>query len=330
MLYVFVIEYILLQIKAHLCFIGEFSGLDYLKANFKENFLLIYLAPANKPPAESSLPRSEYQNWKNRLMIMAYTQLGEFSKEDDENGNDAAYYQEFLCDKSLTDWLKSSKKLCDSDRLRRFLNDFENYCYERFGNKRYDNVEVGVMENLIKNNPELVKSAYLVHQSWPGVVEIIGKDFLNLLHKKIKEKYSDRHHIKLEKKFDTEKHNCYIRLIKDSWPSRDRPIFYVHLINDQRNFKSWYVGVGSDVSTNEMNNQEKRQRDLFKNELESRIDNNKTDSQWNPGWKYIDKDKWDWHIVADRLISEVNAKGGELTDHYVNLFVEYAEVAVDC
>lgn len=312
---------------------GEEQLLDYLKflrAEFEDNFLLIYLAPANQRPAELSLPRSEYNNWKNHLIFMAYTQLDENSNEEDGNDIDAEYYQEFLCNKSLTDWLKSSRKLCDSDRLRRFLNDFENYCYERFGNNRYDNVEVRIMENLIKNNPELVKSAYLIHQCWPGVMEMIGKNFLNLLHTKIEdEAFARRDDVLLEKNFDTKANNCYIRLCKNSWPSRDQPIFYVYLINEGSNFKWWYVGVGSDISTKEMNDEERKQRDLFKNELNLRIGRNKVDSQWCPGWKYIDNDKWDWQIVADRLISEVNAKGGDLTNHYLNLFVEYAEVAVN-
>lgn len=188
------------------------------------------------------------------------------------------------------------------------------------------------MEKIIKSKPELVKSAYLVHQCWPSVVEMIGKDFLKLLHTKIKQKaVARRDDVELEMKFGIEANSSYIRLWKKSWPSRPEvgPIFYVHLINGERNFKSWSVGVWSSIYTENMKKHEKRQRDIFANELQSRIDGNRIHAQSNPGWKNIDNDKRDWQTVADRLISEVNDEDGELTKHYVNLFVEYAEVAVD-
>ena len=46
--------------------------LDYLKQEYANRFLLIYLSPAGEGPSEWSLPQREIDRWRGRLVTMPY------------------------------------------------------------------------------------------------------------------------------------------------------------------------------------------------------------------------------------------------------------------
>ena len=77
------------------------SYLEYLDKQYGTHFLLIYLPPVYRWPAENSFPRAEREKWREQFSIMPY--IGE--------------------DTSLEKWFATCQEKCDAERVRSFLKD---------------------------------------------------------------------------------------------------------------------------------------------------------------------------------------------------------------
>ena len=98
--------------------------LNYLKGEYGDRFLLIYLSPTGEGPSEESVKRKELDEWKDRFAIMPYHR----GQEEQADG-----FEAFRIRHSFAEWLGECQKCCEVDRLRWFLRDAEIFCQRTFG-----------------------------------------------------------------------------------------------------------------------------------------------------------------------------------------------------
>ncbi len=154
---------------------------DYLKhlaEEYRDRFLLIYLSPTGEGPSERSIDREELdEKWKDHFAIMPYHQ----GQEEQADG-----FEAFRIQYSLAEWLEECRKNCEVDRLRWFLRDAETFCQRTFGGQAMttDSEETKELLDFLLSepfNPENLKTAKVVYESWPAVRERVCKPFLEQL-----------------------------------------------------------------------------------------------------------------------------------------------------
>lgn len=81
--------------------------IKYMREEFNDNFLFLYLSPHGEEPSEDSIKQEEDKDsYKDKLKIISYSDI----------------YK----------WVKSCRDICQSDRVRAFLKDFELYLQQEF------------------------------------------------------------------------------------------------------------------------------------------------------------------------------------------------------
>ena len=157
--------------------------LEYLKEEYGDRFLLIYLSPTGEGPTEWSIDRQELldENWKDCFAIMPYHR----GQEEQADG-----FEAFRIQYSLAEWLGECRKNCEVDRLRWFLRDAEIFCQRTFGGQAMttDSETEAVRDFLLSEpfNPENLKTAKAVHDSWSAVRNEVCERFLERLCRRIK------------------------------------------------------------------------------------------------------------------------------------------------
>jgi hypothetical protein len=95
--------------------------------------------------------------------------------------------------------------------------------------------------------------------------------------------------------------------------------------NEEKGPNGWYIGVSSPIEKNGMTGGDKERRNLLKERLHSEERLGKgNDTQYFPWGTSVDMD-WD---SLSALHKENQEKGGDVTSHFVNRFIEIAKVAV--
>lgn len=96
--------------------------LEFLRPHYGRRFLLIYLSRHGGMPPEHSLPRDANTDG---LATMSFCPR----PTDDEGGDSFRLCLPF----SLSEWLQECRQICDAERLRWFLGEFETFCRMEFG-----------------------------------------------------------------------------------------------------------------------------------------------------------------------------------------------------
>ena len=190
--------------------------LDYLEGEYGDRFLLIYLSPTGEGPSEWSIPKTGLKKWKGRFAIMPY-------HRGQEEQADA--FEDFRIPYSLAEWLGECRKNCEVDRLRWFLRDAETFCQRRFGGQAMttDSETKELLAFLLSEpfNPENLKTAKVVHESWPAVRKYVCERFLEQLCSRLKtaeklKKFAHDMHVDYE--YDGEsKYSCAVWLYRECW-----------------------------------------------------------------------------------------------------------------
>ena len=300
---------------------------NIFRERFEKRFLLVYLSPTGEGPSESSIRKDELKKeWKGRFAIMPYHQGHEEVADE---------LDEFRLSHSLADWLGECRRDCDVERLRWFLRDAETFCQQTFGglDMTTDNQRTA-FEKYVLLDTEKLETAGIVYQSWPAIRDKVCLKFLERLGLMIKKKartiWGDVH-VKVEYTPGT-KYGNQIGLYRDCWvyegegSTSDR-CTKICLQNDDKGPNGWILGVASPKPKNEMTSKEKKRRGELDAELSEKLGSNRS-SGWWPWWNWVEEDKRNWDSLVPELHKENEDNGGEITEYFVDRFIEIAKEAV--
>ena len=310
--------------------------LDHLKGRFDaDRFHLIYLSPTGQLPDEASLPETEYEQWRNHLIVMPYhDRLVDEGRADDEGSRD-----EFRAFYSLAQWLADCRAKCETQRLRWFLGDAESYCRRTFGDiDMAIDFETKAVLELLKSNSGHLETAWIVHKSWPKVRDWICERFQDHLRKcivndeELKKLAPD---IQVDTTYVGEKrYQNGLDLYRRSWspyenkdPTVGPRTSHIRLQAEGKGPWNWVYGVRSPLDVNKMSKQEKARRKVLEGKLKSGPTQFSTAEFW-PAYRNC-ADEWkDWDGLAVELDRELSEKGGEITNYYVRTLIDFAQVAI--
>lgn len=310
--------------------------LGSLEREFGKGFLLIYLPPTGEGP--SSIPKEELAKWRGRFAIMPYfggreVRADEFEifrlRESVSRREGARHY-------SLADWLGECRKSCEVDRLRWFLADLERFCKRRFGGPMTTDSESRTVQDFVRSNPDKVKTAMAVYESWPAIKqEVCGKLLERLcsaIERKAKAKFGDDMQARCEYAGEGKDTN-WICLYRECWahykakeeePNLVDKCTTICLTNTESGPNGWCIGVASPIPVEEMTKRERARRQRLAKELEAKLGSGKKrrDNPWWPWRDWVDEDYRNWDSVVPELHKE---KGKRITTYFVDEFVRIAE-----
>ena len=232
--------------------------LEYLKTEYEDRFLLIYLSPRGQGPTDHGLPKEELPCWRGRFAVMPYwvdpggaereaESAGDDERalEDDggtredegetgDNGNGASDDGGHLCDDvfadfqtgfSLAEWLAACRAQCEADRLRWFLKDAEAFCRQQFGgHSMATDSGTGAIRDYLFSNPSHLGTAQTVWAAWPDVKAAVCGGFLEhlraVVHGRVQEELSGiAPDLRVECKYAGEKGwSNFLWLYRAGWP----------------------------------------------------------------------------------------------------------------
>ena len=311
--------------------------LKYLVKKFGDYFLLIYLSSYGEPPDEHSVDIN-YLNANgiegNRFAILPFVY---YRDESDE-------LEQYRVQFSFVEWLTGCQKLCVAQRLRLFLQDFEKYCQNEFGEQTMTtHGEKEFIKSFLMKNPENLKYALAVSESWSELCSETFKNFLNLLCIRIKEAieespdlapYKQKFRITKEYKTKNEGKHSYVGLVLKSRSANDNSstieeeYCWIQFGADEEGPDLWWLGVHI-TNTNDMF------RNLICHEISSRYpDWRKRYANCNV-YSYLKDLDWgrnnsigDWSKLVREIIGECESEEGKILNLYVNEFVEFAKLTL--
>lgn len=299
--------------------------LEFLHSKYGSRFTLIYLSPTGEPPSEDSVSGKEVvEKWQDQFVILAYCHS--------ENEWDDSFVR--LSD-PLTAWLTKCQRLCDVDRLRWFLRDFENFCGRAFGGQTMiGQSEQDAVVKFVMSDATRLHTAQVVSESWPGVRDQICERFLKRLCKRIKEnerlkaKGSD---LEVEFKYEGGKRKGNrLWLHRKQWSSRDAGNpdsggrFAVRMETWGPGPDGWYVGVLAPISENNLSEDGRQQRQALVERLKEKVPNGNADHYW-PWWVSFEDKTRGWSPIVVQLHKECEDKNdGPLITRIADRFIEIA------
>ncbi len=196
--------------------------LRYLKDEYKDRFVLIYLSPRGGGPTDYSLPKEELPRWRGRLLVMPYWRdpesegrEGEYAEEnegglenagetgapDAEAGDEADdppddeptlpddVFADFRTRFSLAEWFAACRTQCHADRLRWFLRDAEAFCRQQFGgHSMATDSDIRAIQEYLFANPNQLATAQTVGDVWLKLKAKVCGGFLEHLRAEIHRK----------------------------------------------------------------------------------------------------------------------------------------------
>ena len=311
--------------------------LRFLREQYGQNFLLIYLSPTGEGPSEWSIPAQQLrESWQERFAILPYDQ-GDAATEPDR-------FEAFRLSFSLTHWLESCRTACEVGRLRWFLGDTLKFCQRTFGGRiMTSDRESQEIRDYLFENPNQFDTALAVFESWPSIRDQVCKRFLERVCSRIKvaealERYAGDMRVASVYGGDPGKSN-YIWLHREGWapyPAKDSSkrsqtnhCAAVMLRADGTGLRDWVVGIRVPKSAEDMTEGEKQRRSRYDQELPNRLGPGSGSSHWWPWWVWIDRDKRHWNSLVPAMHRECQAEqDGDLTRYFVNMFVDVGIKAI--
>ena len=295
--------------------------LKYLDKHYGTRFLLVYLPPYDRDPSEVALPPEVLEYWRDRgqLRVMPYS------------GGEA----------SLEGWFAACLKLPPAERLRPYLEDARSFCAQRFGGSTMttDSETHAIHKHLFANLDQM-HAALAVHDAWPSVRAEVCQRFLEQLHRKVEERlgkeFQDVSDFHVQRRYykGGKKHPYSLRITRDAWTMHDgaatstRGRSALELRSNNGEPNGWHWGVIGPKSRNNMTDAEKERRA----ELELRLKRRDLslaggDSGRWLQWEYVPRYPR-WHPLVPDLAEECEAKGGTITDHFVDGLLRIASLAI--
>ncbi|MYD56094.1 MAG: hypothetical protein F4246_03660 [Rhodothermaceae bacterium] len=292
--------------------------LEYLHKQYGTHFLLIYLPPVHRWPAENSFPKAERKKWREQFRIMPY--IGE--------------------DTSLETWFATCQEKCDAKRVRSFLEDAQLFCQQQFGKTPMSmNPDVLFVHDHLNSNPSQLRAALAIHDAWIPVRDIVCKRFLEHLREAVNDRLRDVMadvapdcsvwcHYEGEKQYQT-----WLRISRDVWAeyddlssSRDRRTM-IGLGTQSQGPNGWIWGVRMPKPASKMGEKERRRREDLSIALERHGLRLPKTNDWWLQYEWPTRYQ-NWDMIAPELAKECEAGGGAITEFYVNGLLDIARCAI--
>ena len=312
--------------------------LDYLKGEYCDRFLLIYIPPTGQGPSEESITKRELEKWKEEFAIMPYCE-GPEGPEDN-------FFDDFRIRHSVADWLKECQRNCEVDQLRWFLRHAEIFCRRRFGGQPMTtSAERKCASDFVFLTPGHLKTALAVYESWPDIVDRVCKRFLANLRSRIESSVKEHEDLKLfagDMRFGANYRDraraweSSLWLYRESWTpypleKQGNGRTRIQLENASPGPKNWGIGVRSPIPETEMSRMDdkfRKQRKCLDDKLEGKFrPRGKRTDQW-PRWLTLPAEKTNWDALVLDLHQENENKDGEYMRYFVDQFVEVAAKAI--
>lgn len=300
--------------------------LVYLEEKYPEQFLLLYLSPTGEGPSTQSVdPGKIESNWKGRFGIVPYD-VGDESRSDE--------YDDYRLAFSLANWLEECRRRCEVDRLRWFLRDAEVFCRRTFGGQTMttDSESRAIREFLLGGtNSNSLRTALAVYESWPAIRNEVCETFLkrlcSLIEQKAKEEMKDiADDLDIGCVYGGERRlSNRLWLSRKSWTDCGEESYGLRRIAvlmqaDSKDANDWYISI---LDPNDFHG------DGLKQSLREEFVEGEDAEDEFPWWDWMDEDNRNWCMLVPALHKECDmAEGGEITDHFVNRFIEVATRAI--
>ena len=301
--------------------------LVYLEEKYPERFLLLYVSPDGEGPSKQSVDlRDLEEKRRGRFGIVPYD-VGDESRSDE--------YDDYRFPFSLSDWFAECRRRCEVDRLRWFLRDAEAFCRLTFGVQTMttDSESKAIRDFLLEGrNPNNLRTALVVYESWPAIRSEVCERFLKRLCSLIEQKTKEEmkyiaNDLDIGCVYGGEKrHLNLLWLSRKSWTDCGNEYYGIRRIAVlmQANLKDadgWWIGIvdPGDFHGDELVQLLGDEKFISGGPAEPLI----------PWWDWMDEGKRNWSSLVPSLQEECGKEGGgEITAHYVARFLEVATMAI--
>lgn len=295
--------------------------LEYLGApdRYEERFLLVYLPPVHRQPAEAALPKVDRERWRKHFTIMPYT------------GGEP----------SLTNWFATCRSVCRADAVSWFLRHAESFCKQRFGESTMTtNPDTRFIHKYLADNPGHLRAALAVHDAWRLVRADLCERFLkHLCHEVEKrlraEPFGAETDLRVRCRYGGErKYSNALWITRESWirhedtPSNEDGRHAIKLQSSKPGPNGWFWGVNTPKPESRMTKPAKERRAELIASLRRRgLTLAGGEEDWWAAWEYLPRYS-DWDPLVPELHEECDARGGPITDFYVEGLLRIAEHAI--
>ena len=180
--------------------------------------------------------------------------------------------------------------------------------------------ESSAVKDFVLARPENMATALAVYKSWPAIAAPIKRDFLKLIHDKLKKDADLPEDTEVYCDYGEKLDGSYIYVTRKNWlPYRDskgqekNTAIYMQAVS--KSGTNWDIGVFS-VSTDDVDEEDKERRQRLQNAF---ADHGGQLKEW-PWWEWIEDEYRDWDALLPRLHQECQAGGGEITSYFVEKF----------
>ena len=297
--------------------------LDWLRKNYGDRFLLIYLPPRGEAPSDYSVKPAdlwdEAGNPTRTFRIMPYHRTEDGAGDDD--------FELFRVDFGLADWLRECRKHCDVERLRWFLREAETFCERRFGGSAMTAGEHQIIKDFVLADNRNLATAYAIQRAWPEIDAAVRSQFLETIAKRL-----DALGYRSRSDYGDKPYESFVQADRPQWrqyqnapePEWSRTSLYLQA--EQSRGNDWWIGICSPVSKSEMSADDLTRRERIEERLNGKMKISEPDDVW-PWFEHVDERYRDWDPLIPDLHRELQQNGGKITDYFVNKFVEIAEFA---
>lgn len=315
--------------------------LKFLKDEYGERFVLIYLSPKGEGPSNWSIRKEELGKWKGRLAILPYC-TADSDQDQDGKENQRDRFADFRLHYSLADWFEECRRSCEVDRLRWFLRDAEVFCQRTFGGPTMTtDSETKALRDYLLSNPEKnLPIARTVYKSWPPIRDEICRNFFDRLCRRVEietkeamSDFADDLHV-AQRYWGVRKWTDCFWLYRMSWrpygekhsPSKGRTAICMEV--EEKSPNGWLYGVVCPKSQDSLSQSDKKRRVHLIEKLHAELGAGTKSTVW-PWWKYVDQRYGNWdYLVADLYRECDQGDRGEVMNYFVDLLVETAKKVI--
>ena len=314
--------------------------LAFLKHEYSDRFLLIYLSPTGQGPSKWSLPRKNLDRWEGRLAIMAY--CGETNGMDSEEPTAEDRFAGFRVELSLATWFSACRRRCEPDRLRWFLSEAERFCRHQFGGySMATDSGTRTIRDFLFANPKHLETAQAVSEAWPNIKEGLCSRFLEHLRKILSSRAREdlsgiAPDIRVESEYRGESRWAnFLWLYRDSWTPwenhAEHPPYQgctaIVMQSKSPGPNGWRWGVLHPLDKSRLTSRDEQRRTLLEQKLRSELDGGRSKGWW-PYLRRVDDEMCNWNSLLPDLYREWKDGGGSITDFYVDGLIDIATKAI--
>lgn len=288
--------------------------LKYLRQQYQERFLFVYLPPSGDGPSERSLGPEDCELWQRHFVVMPYAG-----------------------DSSLAEWFAICRSRCDAERLRTFLGDAEVFCETIFGESTMTtSSETQTAKEYLLDHPGHLRTALSLHDAWVLVRDEVCERFLERLRDEVdgrihRELPGADCHVRCQ--YGDRRYSTTLWIFRRAWMPYENPDHpdgrtTIRLEAGRRGPNDLYWGVCSPKDRSEMTAPEQERRDrLHKELMEKGLRLPRRNSSYWPQYQSLDRYA-DWYPLVPDLYEECDQGGGAITAYLADNLLDIAAKAI--